>query len=479
MALSCMRGRVKDAVVFFRLGKGVPASQRWVAHAPAVTYRDVLNVPETKVSTLKNKLRVATEDNHGAKTTTVGVWINAGSRHETEKSNGIAHLIEHLAFKGTKKRSELDLETEAESYGIQLSAHSGRELTSIQARCLASDVPKAVELLADVVLHSSFSDTEVNRARNVIIRELEEAEADSNLVAMDYLYATAYQGTPLGKSVLGTTESLRSLTTKDVTNFVGTQYKAPHMVLSAAGGVDHSELVSLAGKYFSDASLTYDREIPANSRCRFTGSEIRARYDDLPLAHVAIAIEGPGHGHRDSMSMQVAQTIVGSWDRTHFAGKHLASRLASACGQEEMCHSFQSFYSKYSDTGLWGLRFVADRLTIEDMMFNVQGEWMRLCASVTEFEVERAKNQLKMDLMTRLGAANTACNALARQVLYGGKALSLAELDAEIDAVTARSVRDACMKYIYDKCPAVSGLGPVEALPDYNRVRGAMYWLRF
>jgi len=456
----------------------VSSSRRWIALAPSVTYQDALNVTDTNLSTLKNKLRVATQCNNGANTATVGVWINAGSRFETDKNNGITHLLEHLAFKGTTKRSELDIQTEAESLGIELSSRSSRELTSIQAKCLIKDVPKAVELLADVVLRNALSDAEIDRARNAILRELQDIEADSGAVMMDYLYASAYQGTSLGHSTLGTTSSLTSLKSKDLANFIASHYKAPKMVLSAAGGVSHAELVSLAEKYFTDKSLTQEQDVPKIRRCRFTGSEVRARYDDLPLAHVGIAIEGPGHGHRDSMALQVAQAVIGSWDRTHHAGKHLSSRLSSACGEEDLCHSFQSFYNKYSDTGLWGLRFVADRHSIDDMMFNVQGEWMRLCNAVTDFEVTRAKNQLRMDLMTRLSTPESACNALARQVMYSGKALSLASIDAEIDAVNANAVRDVCTKYIYDKCPAVSSIGPVEGLPDYNRLRAAMYWMR-
>jgi predicted Zn-dependent peptidase len=249
------------------------------------------------------------------------------------------------------------------------------------------------------------------------------------------------------------------------------------MVLAAAGGVEHGELVKLAEKYFADASL--NGEVAAPQRCRFTGSEIRARYDDLPLAHVTIAIEAPGlNNPQDALNLSVAQSLIGSWDMTYGAGANLSSKLASACAQEEMCHSFQSFYDQLSDTGLWGTYFVSDRLTIEDMMFNVQGEWMRLCSSVTEFEIERAKNQLKVALFQQFGSTCSAVDSIARQVLFGNQVTSLAQLDANINAITGKTVRDTCMKYLYDKCPVVTGVGPVEALPDYNRIRGSMYWLR-
>jgi processing peptidase subunit beta len=478
--LSCWSVKYRNLSFFCQLYKNVTGQQcrnvRLHA-APSVGYRDALLVPETNITTLKNNLRVATEDNQGLNTATVGVWIQAGSRHENDNNNGVANLLQHLAFKGSKSRSELDIETEAELHGIQLSAQSSREITSIRATCLPEHVPKAVELLADAVVFNSLNDGEIDRARNALIRQLQNVELDSNLVMMDYLYATAYQQTPMAKSALGTTESLRSLTAKEVRNFAGTFYKAPRMVLCGAGCVDHSEMVSLGEKYFSDPVLSSTENFNTR-RCRFTGSELRARYDDLPLAHVAIAVEAPPFADADSLAMKVAQIVVGKWDRTNYAGKNLSTRLGSACSQLELCLNYDSFYSKYSDTALWGLRFVADRLTIEDMIYNVQGEWMRLCSSLTEFEVERAKNQLKTKLMTRLSSPHTTCNALAREALYFSSTAARGELDAGLHHLSAQDVRDACMQFLYDKCPAVVGLGPVEALPDYNRVRGAMWWLR-
>jgi len=303
-------------------------------------------------------------------------------------------------------------------------------------------------------------------------------ETNLTTVVMDYLHATAYQGTPLGRSVLGTTQSIKSLTRKDLTEFVGTNYKPPRMVLAAAGGVKHDQIVQLGEKLFSGMSLTYENEIPILSRPRFTGSEIRARDDDLPLAHVALAIEGPGCVSGDNVALTVASTLIGSWDRTYSGGKALSSVLAARCAEEEMCHSFQSINISYADTGLWGAYFVSDRLTIDDFIFNLQGQWMRLCSSATEFEVERAKNQLKVDLLNQLDGTTLNCEDIGRQVTYFGRRVSFAEMNARIDAVSATTIRDVCMKYIYDKCPAIASIGPVDQVPDYNRLRAGMYWLR-
>jgi len=462
--------------ILFRLNQCLTTSSRWTS-ARAATYQETLNLKETKVTRNKNQLRIASESNNGS-VATVGVWTDAGSRYENAKSNGLAHLFERLAFKGTLKKSEADLLNEAESLGIRFAASASREVTAIYAQCLSKDVPRAVEIIADIITNGNYMQASVDQERAAVLAELEAAETDLKTVTMDYLYASAFQGTPLGLSLLGTTDSLKSLTPADVISFSKLHFKPPRMVLAAVGGVNHDELVALGDKLFGDISLNYDQEIPVLRHCRFTGSEVRARYDDLPLAHVAIAVEGAKFGSHDSLVLSVASAVIGSWERTYGAGVNIASRLGSSNAQEQMCLQFESFNHEHSDTGLWGLHFVADRHTIDDMMFNVQGEWMRLCSSITEFEVTRAKNQLKMQLLERVGSSAATCNDIGRQLLFTGQRTSYAELDAAIDSISAKTVRDVCSKYIYDKCPVVASIGPVEGLPDYNRLRAAMYWMR-
>jgi processing peptidase subunit beta len=456
----------------------VVGGRRWQSTQSATYEQTLLNVPETKVSTLKNGLRVASEDS-GIPTATVGLWIDAGSRYENERNNGVAHFLEHMAFKGTQKRSQADLELEVENMGAHLNAYTSREQTVYYAKCFSKDLPKAVEILSDIIQNSTLGEQEIERERGVILREMQEVETNLQEVVFDYLHATAYQGTALGRTILGPTENIKSISRPDLVEYVSNHYKAPRMVLAGAGGVNHEELSNLAQQYFGNMSTSYSGEIPVLPHCRFTGSEIRVRDDNMPVAHIAIAVEGCGWENGDNIPLMVANTLIGSWDRSHGGGGNLASRLASACAQSNLAHSFQSFNTCYTDTGLWGIYFVSESESIEDMLYNVQGEWMRLCSSVTEFEVQRAKNLLKTNMMLMLDGSTPICEDIGRQLLCYGRRVPLSELDARIDAVDAQMVRDTCMKYIYDKCPAVAGVGPVEALPDYNRIRGAMYWLRF
>jgi len=468
---------VKLSTKLRSLSKGTNVIQRFKSSHAADFKAALVNVPATQCTALENGLRVASEDS-GAQTATVGLWIDAGSRYEDSSNNGVAHFLEHMAFKGTAKRSQTDLELEVENLGAHLNAYTSREQTVFYAKCLSKDVPKAVEILADIIQNSKLGESEVERERGVILREMQEVESNLQEVIFDHLHATAYQGTPLGQTILGPTKNIKSIGKSDLQNYISTHYKAARIVLAAAGGVNHNELVGLAQKELGKLDNTFDGQSPALTPCRFTGSEVRVRDDSLPLAHVAIAVEGCGWTNQDNVPLMVANTLIGAWDRSQGGGVNNASNLARASAESELCHSYQSFNTCYKDTGLWGIYFVCDPMKCDQMLFNVQSEWMRLCTMVTESEIERAKNLLKTNLLLQLDGTTPICEDIGRQQLCYNRRIPLHELERRINSVTAKNVRDVAMKYIYDRCPAVAAVGPVENLPEYNRIRSSMYWLR-
>ncbi|XP_074861328.1 cytochrome b-c1 complex subunit 1, mitochondrial [Carettochelys insculpta] len=462
--------------------RGPRCSPAWMSlrNRSAATYAQALhNIPETQVTSLDNGLRVASEDS-GQPTCTVGVWIGVGSRYESEKNNGAGYFVEHLAFKGTKKRPCATFEKEVESMGAHLNSYTSREQTAYFVKALSKDLPKAVEILADIVQNCSLEDSQIEKERTTILQELQEIDSNLTDVTFDYLHATAFQGTALSRTVEGTTENIKQLTRADLATYIDTHYKAPRMVLAAAGGVSHDELVDLARQHLAGVPFQYKEDaVPILSPCRFTGSEIRVRDDAFPLAHVAIAVEGPGWSNPDNIPLLLANAIVGHYDQTFLGGKNQSSRLATIASENKLCHSFQTFNTCYSDTGLFGLYFVSEPLNVEDTLHFAQGEWMRLCTSATEGEVKRAKNILRNALVAQLDGTTPVCENIGSHLLNYGRRITLAEWDARIAAVDAQMVREVCSKYIYDKCPAVAAVGPIEQLPDYNRIRSAMYWLRF
>merc|ERR1711909_237350 len=201
----------------------------------------LLNTPPTQVTVLDNGMRVATEDS-GSPTATVGLWIDTGSRFESDSNNGVAHFLEHMAFKGTSKRSQTDLELEVENMGAHLNAYTSREQTVFYAKCFADDVEKAVEVLSDIVQNSKFGEVEIERERGVILREMQEVESNLQEVVFDHLHAVAFQGTPLGRTILGPTGNIKSISRDDIVQYINTHYKGPRMVLAGAGGVNHEDL---------------------------------------------------------------------------------------------------------------------------------------------------------------------------------------------------------------------------------------------
>uniref|UniRef100_A0A194ALS0 Uncharacterized protein n=1 Tax=Pinctada fucata TaxID=50426 RepID=A0A194ALS0_PINFU len=287
----------------------------------ALATRPTLNIPETRVTTLSNGIRVATEDS-GIPTCTVGLWIDAGSRYETDQNNGVAHFLEHMIFKGTEKRTRTGLELEIENMGAHLNAYTSREQTVYYAKCFAKDIGKSVDILSDIVQNSKLDENAIEAERGVILREMQEVETNIQELIFDELHMAAYQETPLARTILGPTENIMKINQRDLKDYINTHYKGSRIVLAAAGGVDHDELVNLAEKHLGGI----DKGEPVQLEpCRYTGSQTSLRDDFMPFAHVALAVETPGWIDEDNIALMLANTMLGSWDRSVLGGEFLAA----------------------------------------------------------------------------------------------------------------------------------------------------------
>ena len=434
--------------------------------------RPVVNIPETKVSVLSNGIRVATE-NSGIPTCTVGFWIDAGSRYETPETNGVAHFLEHMAFKGTTKRSQTALELEIENMGAHLNAYTSREQTVYYAKCLSKDLPVAMDILADILQHSTFGSQEIEKERKVILREMQEVETDLQEVVFDHMHSAAYQDTPLGMTILGPVDNIQKINRDDLMAYISTHYRGPRLVLACAGGVDHQHLVSLCEQYFGNLNPNIDTS--GLKPCPFSGSDIRLKDDSMPLAHIALAVETTGWPNPDNIALMIANTLIGSWGRTQGSGSNCSSYMALSSAQHNLCHSFQSFNTSYKDTGLWGIYFIAEKSKLEEFVWHLGHQWMQLCSQVTDEEVSRAKDLLKTNMLLQLDGSTPICEDIGRQMLCYGRRVPLPELETRIDAVDADIVRKVCTKYIVGKYPVVAAVGPTDHLPNYNRIRDKIF----
>ncbi|KAK9820399.1 hypothetical protein WJX72_009957 [[Myrmecia] bisecta] len=449
----------------------------------AYSHQQLLNtIPDTKVTALPSGLRVASETTPFAETATIGVWIDAGSRYETDANNGTAHFLEHMAFKGTKSRSVQQLEVEIENMGGHLNAYTSREMTCYYAKVFKKHVPKAVEILSDILQNSHLDEQAIERERDVILREMQEVEGVAEEVVFDHLHATAFQHSPLGRTILGPAENIRTLTRGDLADYIATHYTAPRMVVAGAGGVEHSQLVDLAGKAFAGlpTTPTTAADLVKKDPAIFTGSEVRIRDPDLPLVQFAVAFKGASWTDPDSIPLMVLQTIIGAWDKNAGAGANMSSMLAQRVAINGLANSYMAFNTNYHDIGLFGVYAVADKSAdLSDLAWCISREMTRMCYNVGEEEVIRARNQLKATILFSQDGTSGTAEDIGRSLLTFGRRIPKAELLARIDAVDPETIKAVADRFIYDQDLAIAAMGETATLPDYTHFRRGTYWLRY
>ncbi|KAI7858948.1 Metalloenzyme, LuxS/M16 peptidase-like protein [Circinella umbellata] len=423
----------------------------------------------TRTTVLPNGFTIATEENPSAGAATVGVWVEAGSRLETQQTHGVANLLEHATVQS--KNASLE-----KLGGVTTSATS-KEQTFFATTTLGSNVSQSVEILGDAVQSNQINDATLDQARASVLKQQEAVKKNEALTVFEHLYATAFMGESLGRPVEGYKEIVESFTAKDLTAFQKENYVPNRMVLVGSGDVNHDALVRDAEKVFggleTGAEAVYDK--PA-----FTGSEVRIRDDTLPRAHIAYAVEGAPYLSSDYFNLLVMQQIIGSYDRTLTGGNNLTSRLSAVVSQNHLADSFVSFNKGYKDTGLFGIYFASqNRPQLDDFIHFFQKEWNRLSTTVTPSEVEIAKRQVTSNLLLKLDSTSAVAQDIGNQVLASGKRLSPAELKDTLNKITVKDIYATGNKYIWDQELAAAGLGPVEAMTDYGRVRGNMAYNRF
>ncbi|PBK97957.1 hypothetical protein ARMGADRAFT_988008 [Armillaria gallica] len=434
--------------------------------------------PQTEITTLSNGLTVATESQPHAQTATVGVWIDAGSRAETDKTNGTAHFLEHMAFKGTGRRTQHSLEVEVENIGAHLNAYTSREQTVYYAKSFSKDVPVAMDIISDILQNSKLENSAIERERGVILREQEEVDKQLEEVVFDHLHSVAFQGQSLGRTILGPKGNILSINRDDLSSYIKTNYTADRMVLVGTGGIEHEALVKLAEKHFASLPVS-SNPIPlgrlSHPKPTFVGSEVRVRDDTIPTANIAIAVEGVGWSSPDYFPMMVMQSIFGNWDRSLGASNLLSSRLSHLLSSNNLANSFLSFSTSYSDTGLWGIYLVSENLmNLDDLLHNTLKEWTRMSISPEEVEVERAKSQLKAGLLLSLDGTTAVAEDIGRQLVTSGRRMSPQQIENAVDGVSVADIKRVAQKYLWDKDFALAALGSIEGLFDYNRIRSDM-----
>jgi len=433
----------------------------------------------TKLSTLENGLRVATEKSVAeCETATVGVWIDAGSRYEAESNNGVAHFLEHMAFKGSKKRTQRALEVLIEDVGAHLNAYTSREQTVYYAKLFKEDARFGMEVLSDILQNSLLEKPAIERERSIILREMEEVNKNHEELLLDLLHAAAYKDGGLGRTILGPEENIKSISQSDLRAYVSTHYKAPRMLVVAAGNVDHDEIVSLSREFFGDLPSETSTDFAVDFEpARFTPTELRvptstSTAGEETNAHVCLAYESSHWTSAYSTPVMVLQHMLGQWDRLNPASGGVDSPYPLTrvlASKKDACQSYVHFNTCYKDTGLFGVYVVCPPEGVAETVHAVVSQFAALSepGGFSDEDVARAKSQLKANVIAQLDALAHVCEEIGRQYLTYNRRVSLAEVLARIDAVTPDDVRATALAYLKDKDHALAAYGAIDNVPSY------------
>jgi len=400
------------------------------------------------ITTLDNGFRIVTENMSGLKSASVGIWIDTGGRNETLKQNGIAHFLEHMAFKGTLKRSSLDIAQAIENVGGYINAYTSREMTAYYARVLENDVPLAIDVISDILLNPIFDKQELETERGVILQEIGQSLDTPDDVIFDWLQETAYPDQPLGRTILGSTERVRNFSRDDLIGFVSDHYGPEQMVLSAAGAINHEEVVSQAKSLF-------DKKVPIKKSkavgSLYSGGELQVE-KDLEQAHFALAFEAPGY---------LSDSIYASQIYSIALGGGMSSRLFQEIREKRgLCYTIFAQAGAYSDTGLLTIYSGTSSENLKNLSDITISEMKRAAIDFEQAELDRARVQMKAGMLMGLESASSRVERLARMLIIWNKIPSLDEVVQKIDAVSLEDVRAFASNILLDQKPSLATYGP-------------------
>ncbi|MDP3960605.1 MAG: pitrilysin family protein [Pseudorhodobacter sp.] len=414
-----------------------------------------------RLDTLPNGLRIVTEAMPGLKSAAIGIWVTAGGRHERPEQNGIAHFLEHMAFKGTTTRTALQIAEAIEDVGGYINAYTSRDMTAFYARVLQDDVALALEVIADIVLNPVFASAEIEVERNVILQEIGQALDTPDDIIFDWLQDVSYPDQPFGRTILGPAERVAGFSRDDLLRFVAQHYGPDRMILAAAGGVDHDAILARATALFGDLKPVGSGSVqPAT----FSGGE-RREVKDLEQVHFALSFEAPGYLADDVYVAQVYATALGGG---------MSSRLFQKIREERgLCYSIFAQSGAYLDTGQITIYAGTSDAEIAELAALTVAELKRAPTDLTEAEVARARAQLKAGLLMGLESPSGRAERLARLLEIWGRVPDIDETVARIDAVTTAEVRRYGAAMVAAPM-ALALYGPVAGAPDLAALRAGL-----
>ncbi|MGD0632673.1 MAG: pitrilysin family protein [Beijerinckiaceae bacterium] len=412
-----------------------------------------------EITVLPSGLRVVTDTMAHVETASLGVWVAAGSRHEAHDEHGLSHLLEHMAFKGTRRRSAHAIAEEIESAGGDLNAATGVEQTAYYAHVLAADTGLALDILSDILTDSTFDRDELEREKGVILQEIGAVEDTPDDLVFDLFNATAFPGQPLGRAILGTPEGVSGFDRDSIGNYLNSHYLGGTMVVGATSAVEHDSIVEDVAKRF--AGIAGAPAQPVLAQARYAGGERRLKRR-LEQAHIVVGFEGCSYQSPDHYAFQVFANAVGGG---------MSSRLFQEVREKRgLAYSIYAFNWAYSDTGLLGFYAATGARDVAGLMPVALDCLAAATQDLSEAEVRRAKAQMKVSLLAALESPGARSEQIARQLLAFGRVLSREEMIAQVETLSLADIRAAGAKALASP-PSVASIGPVAKVMTPDRIR--------
>jgi len=410
---------------------------------------------EIEKTVLANGLTVISDRMASVETVSLGVWVAVGTRHEVEAENGISHLLEHMAFKGTERRSARAIAEEIEAVGGHLNAYTGREVTAYYAKVLKENLDLGVDILADIVQHAVMDEEELARERAVILQEIGEANDTPGDIIFDYFQETAFPGQAVGRPVLGSARVVESVPRQAILDYMRHHYRPARMVLAASGKLDHAGLVALAEEAFRGMLPAAP---PAPESARYQGGDFRSTRA-LEQVHIVIGLEGLCHTDPDYYAAQAFATLLGGG---------MSSRLFQEVREKRgLVYTISAFSSSFADSGIFGVYAGTGEAEVGEVVRIISAELARAGEEASEAEIERAAAQLKAGILMNLESPGMRAEQLAHNMQIFGRPIPTRETIHHIEAVDKAAIARVARRLLASR-PTVAALGPLGQLEPYD-----------
>lgn len=405
-----------------------------------------------RLTRLPSGLTVVSERMERVETVSFGAYVATGTRCETEEENGISHFLEHMAFKGTERRTALGLAEEIENVGGHMNAYTAREQTAFYIKSLKEDLELSADIIGDILTHSTFDPEEVERERGVILQEIGQANDTPDDIIFDHFQEAAFPGQPMGRPVLGTEDRVRSFGREALMGYMRAHYTTHNTVIAAAGNLTHERVLELVDRHFADLPTG---AAPSALPGVYHGSEFREERD-LDQVHIVLGFPGPAYSDPDFYPVMLLSTLLGGG---------MSSRLFQEVREKRgLVYSIYTFTAPYMDGGLFALYAGTGEAEAAEVIPVTITELQKVQEGIRDTELDRARAQVKAGLLMSLESTGSRCEQLARQFQVFGRVVPTAETVAKIEAVTPRQVLDAAAR-LFRSAPTLAALGPAAHVP--------------